>query len=739
MDRRNTCVSLFSGFNEIENYINKYRENVISLNSLETSDKIDYFINGTKTVFSEQEKQAAWYKIIEERRQITPSNDKIIKMIISLCALIIGLNKEEILNKNNGNLDILVKENSFEITILRWLKNKEGKLYFGEIEFENTANYLNFIRNKLLHGDYYIKGQFIILKDSDKIGRMHFNTLLLNCLDLSWLPKCHGKTIEKNMVLYQKNEKSRKENRIFIDEIYDVKIKVQVKGKREISLDIIRLLSEIESYIFEYNINQKMSITQSIELALKKYESEISSNHINIDFELSSFVEKENDNVSNKFEEMISFFNEFYNIDMPTFDDMFQFFNLNNFNNSKDYFNDKFIALADFLRGSLKKSPGSKLKPNAFDSIRYRKISSALDILKFYCYFNYGLDNILFSSEELTLKALFNEKFFDYSKLDLSLFDDPNMKCDVKFGSYQEQLFGITNEYEKSKVAYLSKKSSYDNFIKKYGHTKPDVEKRIKEPLDYLEKCYKESKKYYDMSREFDINKYTRNLNIIYHIRNSIAHGNYEIDNSDINDIRYIFKDIYNDELTYSLNISVNDFRKLFNYRDILNIFYDGIAQNMTSDELREKEIYYDCPYVNEEKESEWNTYVDGVLNNGDESDKRVLSLTYDALIDINFPVGNFYNQKEFIECIEKNINNYLDIAMNNIEKLKQGVIFDNQKYTIEEYEKVIKNILTYDRTICTFIKERKIFGGEENSLLNKVLNDIEYKGILSNYSRGKN
>ena len=481
MDKINTCISLFFGYNEFERAVEERRKQNVRINTLNPEDLKKYQKNCLKESFSEGEKQTLWYKMIQENNNVyRPSNDKMIKMIISLCALIIALNKEELINKNKKEFDVFVSQSDFDITIYNWVKKKNGKLYIGDIEFENTAECLQFVRNKLIHGDYFIKNQYIILKNNGKFGKIHYENLLISCCNLTGLSKCKNKCIERTMFLYQKNHEIRKNNKIYSDEIYEVKLKIKIRGKREISINVLNIIANIEDSIFEYNINKKFPIAKAIDLALKEYESDIAKYHLDIDYDTKSFSEKKLDEVKNKFNEVIEYMKKNYRSDNPTLQEIFQYFNLNNYNDSKEYFNDNFCAIIFFLKGSLKRNWA--LSPDFTDqlAIAYRNFYSALDILKFYCYFNYGLDNILFSSEEISLKSIFNNKYFDYSKLDLSLFDDPNMRCDITFGSYEEQLQSIYSEYEKSKKAYLSKKEIYDKYIEKYGHNNSIVEQKIK-------------------------------------------------------------------------------------------------------------------------------------------------------------------------------------------------------------------------------------------------------------------
>ena len=62
----------------------------------------------------------------------------------------------------------------------------------------------------------------------------------------------------------------------------------------------------------------------------------------------------------------------------------------------------------------------------------------------------------------------FDGNKFDYSQLDLSLFDDPNMTVEHTITSYQAQVSGINNEYNRTLAAYQKALNSYNGFISRF-------------------------------------------------------------------------------------------------------------------------------------------------------------------------------------------------------------------------------------------------------------------------------
>ena len=169
-----TCINLFNGCNCIEEFLNKVIKIAKSIEKL-SEVELNKYINARSTItFTDEDKQSTWYKLYEETINIErPSSDYFQKIIISLSALFISLYKESILEKDsNKNLNILVDTTSYKEILNHFCTKKDNKYYIDEIEFNSPLECLDFIRNKLLHGDYHIKDDEIYLKKDNKILKM---------------------------------------------------------------------------------------------------------------------------------------------------------------------------------------------------------------------------------------------------------------------------------------------------------------------------------------------------------------------------------------------------------------------------------------------------------------------------------------------------------------------------------------------------------------------------------------
>lgn len=733
MQKLNTCANLFFGFNKFEKFIEERIASALELNKLSEEDKVLYYKNATKLYFSDEERKSAWFKVIANGRKITiPDDDSKIKMIISLSALFISLYKEEIIEKTrDDSLNLLINKNAFTTSFGLLCEQKKGKPSIGNIEFDSYEDYFNFLRNKLLHGDFIIKDKMIIFKDKDKTGAVHFRGLINFCVNLYKLNKCKGKSFESSLILFSRKDIPRKDNKLLFSEIYNVDFKYSIKGKRQLLPETIDLIWEFEALVYEYNINKKYSLAKSIEIALKDKEKEFAECHLKVDFDISLAAKKE-DKFFSSLDNMYDFFKRRYDIDKPSFSDIFKYLNLNLERDSKDIFNSGFGELYLFSINNMFFSSNAKSELQ-YEPLRFVDIDSSMNILKFYCYFHYGLDEVFSSGRNTKLKSILNGEMFDYSKLDLTLFDDPNMALDLDFDNYDAQKLKLTDDYNKLKDVYNIKKQNYVNFINKYGNTKPDVELRLKNALETSKKAYKEALELVEKEKEFSKEKYIKNLNIINHIRNAIAHGNYEYDCSNVEDKRYIFKDIYNGKINYQLNIKEDDFKSLFNSINLLEEYFNNLINedcNITYRRLQEEEKYIDCIFVDEKKKSIWNQYVDSVIKSGDDIQKKVLEGTYYVLGELMDPTGIFNTEDEVYDCSYKFRNNLLSVAHLAKEDFK-NVKINNTRFTYDEFKMLLKNTLIYETNFNKFIGERRLDEGKENSMIREVLAELGYQGCL--------
>ena len=726
-----TCINLFNSCNSVEKHIDKFLELAKRIQNLPDNENEAILKNYKRDIFTEEEKKTDWYKIIEEAQNIyRPSSDDFQKMIISLSALLISLNKESIIEKDSDkNLSILVDTPSYKEILNHFCIKKDNKYYIDNIEFTSHLECLDFIRNKLLHGDYHIKDDEIYLKKDGMVGKIKFSKLVNYSLVLGELTKCKDKEIESSIVLCSPYHAEALSPLTTITErMYYVDFKVTVKGSRTVNSSIIKLLKDIETTAYYLNLERKMFVSDSVEEAIKIYEDEIKQNKCTIEYKADYYIRKPNS------KEVISKFLKEYkklkNHKEVTLGVIADYLTTNTFYNSKDHLNNSFETLTYQLLRNMPNVVRDVLGHDAPDDAFTEEYGKELpfSILKFYCYFNYGLDKIHSNSHNTLLRDILEGKKFDYSQLDLSLFDDPNMIEDITINNYNDQYQGIISEYNKKDAAYKKALGDYNNYIAKVSTPNPVVEAKLLSICQAYKDSFDKIKDLKDKADNFDLNKYTKNLNIINHLRNSIAHGNYEIDDSDIDNIYFIFNDIYNGVNTYALKINKEDFNKLFDSKNKIYDYLDKLSQDhlgKSMDRIHKEELLIDSNYVKEDCMSNWNNLVTSILDSNDEIKIRNIMLTYLCMKEIYNP-SIYINNKDKYEFAAGITIARIFASSTKVLGESETVRMHGYDVPPNDYEEIIRNILTYSKINDKnyyYINEELLPISEEGSILYNIYN----------------
>lgn len=734
-ERINTCVSLFNSCNNIDSFVLSTIDLVIRIDNLSEEDRKKIESYNSLNDYTEEDRQCEWYKIVEEiTSMVRPPSDNFQKMLISMSALFISLYKERIIDKdNNKQLSLRVNQCDYNDVLNVITKKINDKYYIGDIEFDNPLQCMDFLRNKLLHGDYHIVDNNIILTKDNKTGSIPFMKLIDFCFILSNLCKCNGKTLEDSMVVltHVKYSNSGSLKEFLRNNLFSVDFKFTIKGKRSLNMDVINLKNEIEDLVMHYNLNYPMFLADTIETVLKEKDAEISACKCRVEYEIKPYILKGNANrVINRF---IQEYRKFRDKDCLTVTDLLNYVNSNSFVNNVDTLNNSYMSLANYL---LKFMPSlssgdvkSDLPDDGFDVTYGHNIP--FNLLRFYCYFNYGLDSIFSGGITTNLRDIFEGRKFDYSQLDLSLFEDPNMTVEHTITSYQDQVNGINNEYNKTLAAYQKILNSYNGFKARFGTSKPDVEAIL---FQNCEKAKEQLQRITDLqnkSNNFDFNKYVRNLNIINHLRNSIAHGNYELDDADLNNIYYVFNDVYNGVTTYTLRIKVEDFKRIFDGKSLIHDYLDNLSNNYlgkSMEELRYEELLINCSYVKEDKREEWNNKVNDAINNKDTDELNKLYYSYVVMKELNEPSLYVKSFDKHISAVGWTIAHFFDRSLSPLSDSYLN-IFDTY-ISVSDYFDIVKNVLEYldeaDR-LEEFIKQHILPLCDEGAML---LEYYQEKGI---------
>ncbi len=727
-----TCINLFNSCNTIEKHINKLIALAKRVYNLSDDETRQILKNKTKTEFTTEEQKTEWYKILDEAKNTDiPSSDEFQKMIISLSALLISLNKESIIEKDSDkNLSILVDTPSYKEILNHFCINKDNKYYIDEIEFTSHLECLDFIRNKLLHGDYHIKDDEIYLKKENKVGKIKFSKLVNYSLVLGDLTKCKDKEIESSIVLCSPYTGETLTPLTTITErMYYVDFKITVKGSRVINSNIIKLLNDIEDMAYYFNIERHMFVSDSVEKAIKIYEDEFKKNKCNIEYKVDYYIRKPNSK-----EVIAKFLKEYKKIKFNYGDSLkviADYLTTNTFCTSKDHLNKSFETLTYQLLRSMPNAVADVLRHDAPEDAFTEEYGKEIpfSILKFYCYFNYGLDKIHSSAKDTLLRDILSGNKFDYSQLDLSLFDDPGMVSDITINNYNDQLIGITNEYNKKEAAYKKALSDYNNYMTKTATPNPMLEAKLLSICNAFKDSFDEIKDLKDKADNFDVVKYTKNLNIINHLRNSIAHGNYELDDSDIDNKYFIFNDIYNGVNTYTLRIKYDDFSRLFDSKNKIHNYLEKLSLihlGKSIDRIHNEELLLDSTYVKDNCMTSWNKLVTNILDSNDEAEIKKIVFIYNCMKEIYTPSVYIKDEDKY------DFANAITIARIFSDSTKalgetDTVRMRGKDIPPSEYEYIIRNILTYSKGIDKYdyyINYELLPKSEEGSILDKIYNN---------------
>lgn len=182
--------------------------------------------------------------------------------------------------------------------------------------------------------------------------------------------------------------------------------------------------------------------------------------------------------------------------------------------------------------------------------------------------FMYPMDDIYSIPGEYTMER---DEGLDFANLDLSMINPTVISIDeIPLINAKAKVDGL-----KSKISDLNLKIAQQQQNLSRVQGKPNVIAKINGAISDLTQSLSilsselvvADAAYNSIKNDFTINSdYFRNKAIIEGIRNSIAHGHYEIiNNGEFMDTLIIFNDIYEGELTFQAKISFNDLDRLIN------------------------------------------------------------------------------------------------------------------------------------------------------------------------------
>lgn len=530
-------------------------------------------------------------------------------ILITHAVLMLSVFKEKLLNKDEEeNLKLRIADEAFN-TLMGNLIQADGTKYkIGDLPFDEKIEVLEILRNKLLHGDYYIDGETIILNNNGITGTIKIDDLVRMCVYLLATSnfKLHGPNV-RPMVMSSKDN-VEKDNRLqslnqlrtYLSKAYYYRFIDLPEPGYERTVEYANTLTRFfEELTSDKQENEGLTIEEIFEKTKTKFAEQLKKHHITINLESTPIPETD---CYNRIETLFQknkkqFFNKMSPLERRQYmlqaamsvliekdDDELVIANAI-YNNMKILY--AYIHNKNLYRVGL----------NQQQSITYLDDMTVAGLFNaFYCIYHYGLDEIYSNQGNTSLKGIANGEFLNFARLQLDLYDDDHMTYDVSFADFPNQLLALEKKVKEAEARYELAKTQLDGYYKSATKKSDKAEQNI---MDMIESCkdkYEKTKKTYEEAKRFmtkDYHKYVRNFNIIAHMRNSFAHGNVRIKpfikGDTLKDQTITMKDIYQGALTYYLHIRYEDLYQLVMSPNI-DIMREFISNRIEAIEEKKKE-----------------------------------------------------------------------------------------------------------------------------------------------------
>lgn len=518
--------------------------------------------------------------------------------LISVAML--GIKEELVEMQSDMSFESKLFMNSLENTVSVIAVKKDDGYYIDNYRFANSAELVNILRNKLAHGNFYIDF------DSNRVVLLHEGVeIRLNIDKLrSFIIVAYSKMFdevktnkyEKNFSVFHKANTNRTKQITTNSELKDIIRNIRYYSfeltttnetipkylinefnkfikfyKKNIDCDKTYLYETFKNmkelfnkYGCELKINSKKIVTPDIEEKLINYAKDFLIHNPNL-----SYV----DQLNTLGDEAMKLVNSEYNTFVPISNNI------------------TLLILVDIFKkaGSVREKDVTRyMKEHGYNQIRvtYNTYGTIM-INTFNTLFMYGYDDILTSSGGYKLDR---SDEFDFSLLN---FDNINPSID---GIDYNPLEFARDEYKKIKHRMSDLKK---NIIKKQIQLNKTNKKEAQDKINSLieelendleiveEEYNKKEEIYLKIDEDYKLNyNYFKNRAIVNGIRNSIAHGNYEVISGDsVGNTKIIFTDLYLGKVTFKVEITYNQFLKLFQYNFQIVLDY---AKNLRKNKMLE-------------------------------------------------------------------------------------------------------------------------------------------------------
>lgn len=524
-------------------------------------------------------------------KQYITDKNSIISAKMSLLSLIMLSIKEDIVeNVGNLNYESKIFLNALENTVSYISIQKDDGYCVDNYKFSTKEEIVSLIRNKLAHGRFiidYDKNVVILNReneqieiDIDNLSYFIVRALQAYLRDIKTNEYIHDFCVcSKVLSNREKPIKTISEIKNLVRNIKHYVFKIS-SNENEVPQICINVLEDfIINYKNHINSSKFYELSENLKIFLESYncKCEMSSKKIKnekIEEQIinyaSNLIKEQND--LNYEEQVNIIMQESLNYINPTYKKVSQLYSVLKVLNIIE-------AIKTYNTSDVDKLYNYFIE-NDIDNIyiNYNEIGVVL-INLFNSLFMYGFDEKYKISGGYKLDRQDN---FDFGTLDFQniypsidgIDYTPLMDAKTKYKSCEKE-YNEVDKLIKGNKEHLSKIENNEEAIIKINNKINDLMIELK--TLYINK--EESKKnLISIAKDFKENKnYFKNFAIVNGIRNSIAHGNYEIISGEsLEDSKIIFNDIYKGKLTFKLEVSFyqfssmleDNFETLFKYLD---------------------------------------------------------------------------------------------------------------------------------------------------------------------------
>lgn len=505
------------------------------------------------------------------------------RCIITHCILLLSMYKEEIINKDaTKKVELMIPDQVFTQLMGDLVIANGDKYKIGSIDIGTKSEILDLIRNKLLHGDYYIEEDKVVLISDKVTGSIKFTDLFSLCKNIRGTIsyKLTGKEYRPILIYKEEHHKAHKPLRTLNDlkrlfkKSYFIDFEEEPVEGYERDVEYVKVLLDFyeELYSRRESLEQK-SIKKHVKDLVEDYKPLFKKHHIKLSYKISRITKTP---IYDQIEKI--FIDNYHRLLGKSNEEIKKTLLKMASNLQQEKTNPKTILTGaiynniNYLTNYIldKKEELNKLTYNSsFTALDDMTIAAVINM--FYTTYHYPLDEILSNGQDTALKNIISGDNLDFSLLEIDELYDPNMTIDIKLKDLPNQLTSMKNAFPEQATKVCDLYKTYFKFLKSKSYEDEKVRNRVESNL--LEKkneleIERSKIEYADtfMTEKFD--KFVINLNIIAHIRNALAHGNIKLRpytaGDTFADRKLIIEDIHEGKMTYRKVLKVREFIQLF-------------------------------------------------------------------------------------------------------------------------------------------------------------------------------